>query len=147
MSNDEWTAALGIDIRDAESRATIETLQCDQAMRLLDLGATVVIETGGWARSERDRLRAEAHSVGAMVHLDFLDGTIDVRWERLRGSAQRAGAPEITRDELVAWSATIERPTADELATYDPMPPVRAGDRPGSPAFPYGSWTTQMRPR
>ena len=46
----------------------------------------------------------------------------------------------ITRADIEEWSRLIERPRADELGSYDPMPPVRAGERPGSPAYPYGSW-------
>ena len=114
-----------------------------QGVRSQNPSADVVVEWGTWARSERDTLRALARRAGALVHLELLDAPLDELWQRVseRGYEQVAGSRAITRDDLVEWSATIERPTDDELGTYDPMPPVRAGELPGSPAFPYGSWS------
>ena len=143
MSADDWLGRLGLDIWDEVTRAHIETVQRDLAEPILRTGTDVVVEWGTWARSERDTLQSLARRAGALAHLELLDAPLDVLWERVRerGHEQVAGSRAITRDDLVAWSDTIERPTVDELHTYDPMPPVRAGERPGGPAFPYGSWS------
>ncbi len=142
MSADDWMGRLGTDIWDDAVRARIEVIQRDLAMPVLLAGTDVVIEWGTWARSERDELRALARRAGALAHLEFLDAPLDELWDRVRtrGHEQSVGSRTITRDDLAAWSTIIERPTANELHTYDPMPPVRSGERPGSPAYPYGSW-------
>lgn len=142
MSADDWLGRLDLDIWDEVARAHIETVQRDLAEPILRAGTDVVVEWGTWARSERDTLRALAQRAGALAHLELLDAPLDELWRRIgeRGREQVAGSRAITRDELAEWSAAIDRPTDDELGSYDPMPPVRAGERPGSPAFPYGSW-------
>ncbi len=83
------------------------------------------------------------------MHLEFLDPPLDVLWARVedRAREQQVGNRAITRADLEGWSTVIERPTEDEFERYDPIPPVVAGDRLGSPAYPYGSWQPQSRPR
>jgi predicted kinase len=142
MNADEWMERLHVDIWDEEARSHMESIQGDLTADLLRIGTNVVIEWGTWTRIERDRLHARADASGALVHLEFLDAPVDVLWERVRDRAreQAVGSRAIVRDDLVGWSEAIERPTAAELAAYDPMPAARAGDRPGSPGYPYGSW-------
>lgn len=82
---------------------------------LLRAGQIVVVEGAAADRTERDELHRIGRAAGANVHLEALV------------------AP-------TAESAGFEPPDDAELALYDPMPPVRAGEQPGSPAFPYGSW-------
>lgn len=149
MSADDWMERLGVDIWDEGVRQQVETIQGELTSQLLRAGSGVVVEWGTWARTERDRLKARAHGAGALVHLEFLDAPIEILWDRIRSRAreQVVGSRAIRREELETWSETIERPTDDEFAEFDPMPPVRAGERPGSPAFPYGSWQPQSRPR
>ncbi len=62
---DEWMAALLIDLWNETARAQIEALQWQVAQRLLQLGQTVIIEWGTWARSEEDALRLAARELGA----------------------------------------------------------------------------------
>lgn len=142
QSADDWMSELDIDVWDEQARTRVETIQRDQTTLLLRAGTSIVIEWGTWARSERDGLRALARAAGALVHLEFLDAPVDELWDRVRnrGREQVAGSRPITREDLQGWSAMIERPTVDELHRFDPMPPVRAGERAGSPAYPYGSW-------
>jgi predicted kinase len=142
MSADDWMDRLGVDIWDEGTRRQIEMIQGDHAEMLLRGGTSVVVEWGTWTRVDRDRLRLRARRAGALVHLEFLDPPLDVLWDRVRDRAreQVVGTRAISRDDLVTWSEQIERPAAEEFAEYDPMPPVRAGDHPGSPEFPYGSW-------
>lgn len=151
MSPDDWLERLGIDVWDENVRSRIEAIQGDLAVDLLRTGASVIVEWGTWMRSERDGLRRRAIDAGALVHLEFLDAPVDTLWERVRsrGREQRPGigSRAITRDDIEVWSDTIERPDADEFATYDPLPPVGAGERPPSASYPYGSWNPQSRPR
>jgi len=151
MSPDDWLERLGVDVWDEEARGRIESIQGDLAADLLRAGTSVVVEWGTWMRSERDALRQRAIDAGALVHLEFLDAPVDTLWERVtaRGREQRPGigSRAIVRDDIVAWSDTIERPDADELATYHPLPPVVAGERSASASYPYGSWNPQSRPR
>jgi predicted kinase len=52
--------SLGIDLFDEEARARVEELQQAGAEDLLALGITVIYESGGWTRQERDALRQRA---------------------------------------------------------------------------------------
>jgi predicted kinase len=121
---DEWMEQLGVDLFDTDVRARIERLQWQLGQRLLQLGATVVIEWGTWGRDERDVLREGARSLGAAVELHLLDPPIDVLWERVRDRdmERRLGRRALTRDDLALYSATFQRPDAGELALYDPPP-------------------------
>lgn len=113
MAPDPWIERLGVDLGDAAVRARIVLLQAALTIDLLRVGANVVAEAGVAPRAERDLLRRRAVDVGALVHLEVVDATNHDGWQR---------------------------PADDELATYDPLPPVGAGERPGTASFPYGSW-------
>jgi predicted kinase len=117
-SPDDWMDALGINLWDEAKRAGIEQLQWQQAQKLLALGGTAIIEWGTWARSERDALREAARALGAAVELVHMEAPIDVLLDRVTRRARES--PPIDRAMLEdAWRA-FERPTADELALYDP---------------------------
>lgn len=119
LSADDWMDDLGIDLWDQERRAALEALQWKVARSLLAQGAAVIVEWGSWSRAERDELRTTARSLGAAVHLVFLDAPVDELWRRIRERGREH--PPITQDDLEAWSQVIERPTADELALFDPL--------------------------
>lgn len=122
MSPDDWMISAGIDLWDEETRASIEELQRSLAMRLLGDGRSVIIEWGTWGRAERDALRTDARELGASVELHLLDEPLDVLWERIeaRGWAAAFGSRIPSFDDLKAWDAGFERPTADEMALFDP---------------------------
>jgi predicted kinase len=121
LGSDEWMTALGMDLYDEDGRGRVEALQRDVAVQLVGKGMTVVYESGGWSRAERDAFREAARAVGASVELQFLDVPVDELWERLskRNSALPAASAVIERNDLLAWAESFERPDADELATYD----------------------------
>ena len=122
LSADEWMLDLRIDLWDDAGRARLEALQEQLAQRLVEIGATVIVESGGWSRAERDALHEAARARGAAVELRYLDEPIDVLWgrvERRNRQPQWVGR-EITRAHLEAWAKLIEVPTAGERATYDP---------------------------
>lgn len=122
MCPDEWMACLGIDIFDEASRAGIEHLQWDLTQQLLKLDVPVVIEWGTWARDERDRLRQRARALGAAVELRFLDAPLAVLWQRLcdRGMERQAGHRALTRSDVETYAGSLERPSEEELALFDP---------------------------
>ena len=115
---DEWMESLGISLWDGAARDAIEAIQWGIAQELLAHGATVVVEWGTWARSERDRLRRRARELGARVELWYLDVDVEELWRRVR--SRRAEDPPIQRRDLDGWFAQLEVPTPDELAQFDP---------------------------
>jgi predicted kinase len=127
LTGDEWLQALhpGISTSEAETgpfRSRVERLQWSIALRSLELGCDVVLDWGVWAREERDLCRIEARKVGARVVLCLLDHPIDELWNRLsqRNAERPNGVFDIRKADLFRWSRRFQRPTADELALYDP---------------------------
>jgi predicted kinase len=121
---DEWMERLGIDLFDQPMRGRIEALQWDLAQRFLRDGDVVIIEWGVWQRWERDELLRVGRALGAAVELRYLDVPLDVLWERVQQRQVREpNGALLTYDHLVEYSATFERPDADELARYDPPLP------------------------
>lgn len=115
---DEWLSAMEIDLWEEGTRARIEKLQWKLAQNVLALGHNVVIEWGTWARSERDALRTGARALGAAVELHFLDPPVDVLFERIR--ARNRESPPITLDDVKKWTEVFDRPSAEEMALFDP---------------------------
>jgi predicted kinase len=115
---DEWMNVLEIDLWDGEARARIEKLQWMLAQDLLSLGHHVVLEWGTWTRAERDTLRTGARVLGAAVELHFLDTPVDVLFERVR--SRNRESPPITLDDFLKWAEIFERPSAEEMALFDP---------------------------
>lgn len=109
--------ALHINLWDADFRELVEELQWDLAREILQLGQSVVIEWGTWARVERDALRNEGRSLGASVQLHYLDEETDVLCNRIQG--RNAESPAIKRGELESWADAFEPPSAEEMALFD----------------------------
>jgi len=109
--------SLNINIWDADSRGLIEALQLELAKELLQVGQSVVIEWGTWARIERDALREEGRDLGAIVELHYLDDDIDVLWHRIQ--SRDAESPPIKREDLESWLEVFEAPDDEELALFD----------------------------
>ncbi|MBX3582885.1 MAG: AAA family ATPase [Rhizobiaceae bacterium] len=128
LTGDEWLQQLFPDMttREAETgpfRARVEKLQWVTARRALKLGCNVVIDWGIWSRKERDHIRTEARAVGARVVLCLLDPPFEVLWARVsqRNAERPFGAFPMTKADLLRWSRLFQRPTAEELALYDPL--------------------------
>jgi predicted kinase len=129
LTADEWLHELypTITTEEAEEgtlRGRVEALQWPLALRALRLGCDVVLDWGLWAREERDLYRTGARDIGARVVLCLLDPPVDELWTRLsRRNAERPfGAFEISKESLLRWATRFQRPTAEELALYDPWP-------------------------
>lgn len=114
---DEWMAALGLSVWDSGMRDRIEALQWALAKDLLRGGATVIIEWGTWARSERDDLRREARALRSTVELCFLNVPLDELWRRIH--ARAIEDPPIRRSDLEEWFRTFQAPAQEELRLYD----------------------------
>lgn len=114
---DEWMVALGLSVWDSGMRDRIEALQWAVATDLLRVGATVIIEWGTWARSERDHLRREAKALGSSVELCFLNVPLDELWRRIR--ARGMEDPPIGRSDLEQWFGIFQAPAEEELRLYD----------------------------
>jgi predicted kinase len=115
---DEWMEALEIGLWDSEVRERIEKLQWRLTQEMLALGHNVVIEWGTWARSERDALRAGARALGAAVELHFIDAPLEILFERIH--RRNRESPPITFEDIMKWNEDFERPSAEEMALFDP---------------------------
>jgi predicted kinase len=114
---DEWMEELSIDLWDEAKRAGIETLQWKLGRKLLELGQTIIIEWGTWARSERDALRTGAKALGAAVELHHASAPLDVLIERIHRRGMED--PPITPEQLEQWTRAFDVPTDEEMALYD----------------------------
>ena len=89
FSQDEWMVALsGEDPPESEYRAAQDRVRGVMEgcwRRCLELGGHVILDSGVWRRSERDRLRAVAAEVGA--------DTVLIRFPNIR---KGAGCPSIS---------------------------------------------------
>jgi predicted kinase len=119
LDADEWKLALGIDPFDDAARVRLEGQLLRLTQRLLTLGTSVILEWGFWARAERDQLRVMGRALGAAVELRFLDVSYDELVRRVLERTANGGIP-ITADHMAAYQAAFERPTAKELALFDP---------------------------
>jgi predicted kinase len=115
---DEWMEALEIGLWESEIRERIEKLQWRLAQEMLALDHNVVIEWGTWARSERDALRAGARALGAAVELHFIDAPLELLLERIH--RRNRESPPITFEDIRKWNEDFERPSAEEMALFDP---------------------------
>lgn len=121
LAPDEWMARLVGDGYDEARRAEVEAIQAEIAMRVLALGADVVLESGFWSRAEREAFRARAAAVGSETRLHFLDVPREELLRRLE--ARNADLPphtfHVDAALLDACIPHFEPPHPDEL---DPAP-------------------------
>src|SRR5438105_15397507 len=125
LCEDDWMLQLGFDLFDERARELIEKMFWQLTERLLQLGQTVILESGFWLRSERDETRLGARALGAAVELHVLDVPVDELWRRLEERHQSGRRPTrpITREELDRWATFFEAPDAAELELFDPHDP------------------------
>jgi predicted kinase len=121
LCSDEWMASLGLDLFDEPARARVDALQQSFALELVARGLTVVYESGGWTRAEREVLRARVRQIGGTIELIALDIPTDVLWSRLveRNAEGRWATGRIEHEDLLRWQAVFEHPDAAEQAGYD----------------------------
>ncbi|MXV49721.1 AAA family ATPase [Pedobacter sp. HMF7647] len=125
---DEWIKTIWKETAETEGntfRSNIEQLQWELAKSILKQGIDVIIEWGTWWQNEREKLRDEAKSVGAMVRFYYLDAPREVLRERIleRNKLEHPREfhiPESEIDEFLdICFLSIEIPGQYELSTYD----------------------------
>lgn len=118
---DEWLEAIGIPRTDERRRDLVEGLQWDLAQRLVQLGQTVILESGFWGRRDRDIVRDRARELGATVELRFLDVPREELWRRIdRRNSTAQPDNVISREDFETWASSFEAPDASERALFDP---------------------------
>ena len=130
LNADEEMERLGLDLWDGAARARVEADQWLAVQDLLRDDRTVIVEWGSWTRTERDRLRDTARSLGALAELVYLDEPDTELLRRIQARSRDGLA--ITAEDLAAWREAFDVPSATELALYDqwldldsPRPTVR----------------------
>src|SRR3954466_7848069 len=74
---DEWKHDLGIDYYDEQGRVRLEKRLWRLGEGLRALGESVILESGFWAREERDERRLAARALGVAVQLHYLEAPVD----------------------------------------------------------------------
>jgi predicted kinase len=124
LTKDEWLVALGSNPWDETTQVKLEKELWRLAQEILQLGLSVVLDFGLWARIERDEFRTAARNLGVGVELHFLDAPTDELWRRIDG--RNAEPPwesyPISRAHLDEWTVTFQAPDGAELALFDPPP-------------------------
>jgi predicted kinase len=124
LTQDEWLFALGSTPWDGSTRDKVDRQLWRLAQEILQLGLSVILDFGLWARVERDEMRAAARGLGVGVELHYLDVPIDELWRRIE--ARNAYPPwasyPIRLTDLQEWAAFFQAPDQDELALFD-LPP------------------------
>ena len=121
LNLDEWHIRLfGQDAEEPEHDARhslIEALLWNIASRALELGTTVILDYGFWAREEREDYRLRAKQLGASSEVHYLDVPEDelLRWLEERNSRPSQESFLISAEAMKPWIAFFQKPTLDEL--------------------------------
>lgn len=121
MSPDQELYDRGISFFDEKARTAIEAEQWQQALKLAQKGATVVLENGFWGRSERDALRTEAHALGLRIELRVLDVPFEELWQRVdaRNNKEDDKDAVLSRERLERDVAAFQMPSEEEFKLFD----------------------------
>jgi hypothetical protein len=117
LSTDEWMSRIVRDGWDADRRATIQEVQFEIALKVLQTGGDVVLDFGLFHRRERDQYRERAVATGAETKTVYLNVRKDELVRRLK--LRNANLPphsfhvgEEHLDNCISW---FDPPTQDEL--------------------------------
>lgn len=124
LTKDEWLWAIGTTPWDRSTGESMEHELWRLAQEVLNLGLSVVLDFGMWAKAERDEMRTAARRLGVGVELHFLDVAADDLWRRIKARNRTPPwdkAP-IARSDLDEWVAVFQRPDAEELELFDAPP-------------------------
>ena len=129
LTKDEWMKALFGAENPSSASDVIEGRLIRIGLRCLELGTSVVLDFGLWGRDERSALRQAAADVGAAVELRYFELAPDE--QRRRVDRRLAETPHETwpmsDEQLAAYAATFEIPTAGELDGSEPIDQPPAG--------------------
>lgn len=95
----------------------IEAMLWPIASRTLELGISVILDYGLWAREEREDYRARARALGVTSQIHYLEVAEEALLDRLRKRNAEAPPESFIIDEasLISWFAMFEAPGPDEL--------------------------------
>jgi len=95
----------------------VERVMIGVAQRVIELGVSVVLDFGVWAKEERDFHRDWTAALGAGFELVLLNPPLEELLARLalRNAALPAGTYRIHPERLREWFTKFEVPTAAEL--------------------------------
>ncbi len=116
-------AHLRIDLWDEQARDRIEALFWLLAQELLQLGQSVILESGFWSRAGRDEKRLGARAIGAAVELRYLPAAMDELVRRLaaRNAEGAWGSVPLNRADLEDYVSHFQAPDDDQMALFDPI--------------------------
>jgi predicted kinase len=117
LGTDEAMSLLGVDYFDDPGREQVEEQLWGVARELLAAGVDVILESGFWARAEREEKCRGARAVGATVDLRYLDVPLDELWERVEQRNRRGGwgGATISEQQFLSWTPLFEAPCEEEL--------------------------------
>lgn len=121
LNLDEWHIRLfGQDAEEPEHDARhrlIEALLWKIAGRALELGTSVILDYGLWAREEREDYRLRAKQLGASSEVHYLDVPEDELLRRLkkRNSQPSQDSFLISEEAMKPWMAFFQKPALEEL--------------------------------
>ncbi|HEY2273848.1 MAG TPA: ATP-binding protein [Jatrophihabitantaceae bacterium] len=129
LTKDEWVKALYGHENPPSAQDVIEGRLVEIGLRVLALGANVVIDYGLWSRDERSALRQAAADRGATVELHYFELTAAEQRRRLdqRQTAASHTTWPMSEAELAEWSARFDVPTPGELDGSEPVDGPPAG--------------------
>lgn len=121
ICTDDWQAELEMNHNENNFRKKLQKKLYALALELLGYGQSVILEDGLWMKAERDEKLADARKRGASVELHFFDLTFDEIWSRLDSRNQNLpkGAIHITKEQLQKCWDVFQKPSSDELASFD----------------------------
>lgn len=126
LSTDEWMIPLFGESDAAGKRDVLEGRLIATALRVLELGTSVVLDFGFWGRDERSALRWLAQCAGASCVVVYLP--VDDLVQRQRVDERYVTPPEhtfpVSADDLAGYRTLFEVPRPDELddSALDPPP-------------------------
>ena len=123
LTKDEWVKALYGQENPSSAQDVIEGRLIQVGLRALELGIDVVIDFGLWSRDERSALRQAAADLGAAVELRYFELTPTEQRDRLDRRLTDASHTtwHMSEEELAAWAARFDVPTAGELDGSEPV--------------------------
>ena len=140
LTPDEWMIPLFGESMAGGKRFVLEGLLITVALQALQLGTSVVLDYGLWARDERSALRWLARSVAASCQVVYLPVDKDVQLARI--AHRQATTPHrtfaMTQADLDTWRQQFQVPDAAELEDDEiPGPPT---GWPGWPEWAADHW-------
>src|SRR5690242_18872414 len=117
LTPDEWQISIFAGENPLDKRDIVEGELVQVGMRAAQLGVSVVLDFGFWAKDERSALRWIAGTVGARSRVVYLP--IGPEEQRQRVAARFANTPgqtfPISDAELALWRTQFQAPDDEEL--------------------------------